>query len=112
MDAFLYILKLKLQLNAIHKEHLYVMQHLLHQEVKVEKTQNGLIEIKVAWKKGKDMLVPILEVLEKMNLNVVNAKVSCGSIFSMEAVVEELDKAPLDLGQVRKAILIALQSQA
>ncbi|KAK1351321.1 hypothetical protein POM88_054453 [Heracleum sosnowskyi] len=110
MDAFLYILKLKLQLNAMHKEHLYVTQHL--QEVKVEKTEKGLIEIKVACEMGKDMLVPVLEVLEKMNLNVLDAKVSCDCIFAMEAVVEELDKAPLDMGQVREAILLAIQSQA
>lgn len=78
----------------------------------MEKTEKGLIEIKVACKKGKDMLVPILEILEEMNLNVVNANVSCECMFAMEAVVEELDKDPLDLGQVREAILLAIQSQA
>ncbi|KAL1826861.1 hypothetical protein ACET3Z_005273 [Daucus carota] len=108
-DAFCYMYKLKLQL-AIHKEHLYVMQHL--QEVKVVKTETGQIEIKVACKMGEDILVPVLEVLEKMNLNVIDAKVSCECVFSMEAVVEQLDKAPLDLGRVEKAILVAIQTQA
>lgn len=78
----------------------------------MEKTEKGLIEMKVACKMGKDILVPILEVLEKMNLNVVNAKVNCDCIFAMEAVVEELDKAPLDLGQLREALLGAIRSQA
>ena len=61
---------------------------------------------------GEDILVPVLEVLEKMNLNVINAKVSCECVFSMEAIVEQLDKAPLDLGRVEKAILVAIQTQA
>ncbi|KAK6154789.1 hypothetical protein DH2020_009037 [Rehmannia glutinosa] len=57
-------------------------------EVKVEKLGTGYLLVMVTCKKGGEMLVSILEAFEKMNLNVVQARVTCKHFFGMEAIVE------------------------
>lgn len=82
------------------------------QEVKIAKMEKGLILARVNCVKiGKDLLVSILEVFEKMGLNVVHVKISCKhNIFGMEAIVEALDYDDQDLEfrELTEAILKAI----
>ena len=67
------------------------------QEVKVERIdgKESQLVIKVrSWEKGRGLLVSILERLEEMGMNVVQAKVSSTHGFFMEAIAEAQDKAP------------------
>ncbi|KAK6133542.1 hypothetical protein DH2020_032671 [Rehmannia glutinosa] len=105
MDAFLYIYKLKLQVEAIKKEYQYLIDHI--QEVKVEKLGTGYLLVMVTCKKGGEMLVLILEAFEKMNLNVVQARVTCKHFFGMEAIVE----ANIDATILNEAILKVIKTQ-
>lgn len=91
------------------------------QEVKVEKIEKGLIQVRVrCLKKRKDLLVTILEVFEKIGLNVVHARVSCNhNIFGMEAIAQahdhdqdqDQDQGP-DFREVSEAILKAIHIQS
>ncbi|KAL8507177.1 hypothetical protein ACS0TY_017907 [Phlomoides rotata] len=103
MDAFLYIYKLKLQVEAIKREYQNLMNHI--QEVKVEKIGAGYLMVIVTCKKGDEMLVSILEAFEKMNVNVVQARVSCKHFFGMEAIVEDT----VDAAALSEAILKVIQ---
>ncbi|XP_051133649.1 uncharacterized protein LOC127253235 [Andrographis paniculata] len=87
MDAFLYICNLRLQVEAIKREYQYLINHI--QQVKVEKVGRGYLTVVVTCKKvaGEQVLVSILEEFERMNLNVLQARVSCNHIFGMEAIV-------------------------
>ncbi|XP_022899484.1 uncharacterized protein LOC111412823 [Olea europaea var. sylvestris] len=85
MDAFLYIYKLKLQVEAIQREYQYLVNHI--QEVKVEKNGTKYV-VRVTCKKGEDLLVSIIEAFEEMNLNVLEAKVTSKHFFGMEAIAE------------------------
>ncbi|CAI9782085.1 unnamed protein product [Fraxinus pennsylvanica] len=85
MDAFLYIYKLKLQVEAIQREYQYLVNHI--QEVKVEKDGTRYV-VRVTCKKGEDLLVSIIEAFEEMNLNVLEAKVTSKHFFGMEAIAE------------------------
>ncbi|KAL2494840.1 hypothetical protein Fot_38597 [Forsythia ovata] len=85
MDAFLYIYKLKLQVEAIQREYLYLINHI--QEVKVEKDGTRYV-VRVTCKKGQDLLVSIFEAFEEMNLNVFEARVTCKHFFGMEIIAE------------------------
>ncbi|KAL0407443.1 UNVERIFIED_CONTAM: hypothetical protein Slati_4058200 [Sesamum latifolium] len=117
MDAFLYIYKLKLQVEAIQREYQYLLNHI--QEVKVEKVVNDdmdgrreLLMVRVRCKnKGDELLVSMLEVFERMNVNVVEARVtSCNHFFGMEAIVDAnnvVDAATI----LHQAILHLLQTQ-
>ncbi|OIT27451.1 PREDICTED: uncharacterized protein LOC109213930 [Nicotiana attenuata] len=106
LDAFVYILKLRLQLEAIQREYHHLLNHL--QEVKVEKLIGKSFLVKVACKKGKEMLVSILEAFEEMKLNVVQARITSRCFFGMEAIVETEDEA-LDVRAVTKAVQLAIQ---
>ncbi|XP_022847734.1 uncharacterized protein LOC111370292 [Olea europaea var. sylvestris] len=85
MDAFLYIYKLKLQVEAIQREYQYLINHI--QEVKVEKDGTRYV-VRVTCKKGQDLLVSIIEAFEEMNLNVLEARVTTKHFFGMEAIAE------------------------
>ncbi|KAJ9690736.1 hypothetical protein PVL29_013076 [Vitis rotundifolia] len=106
MDAFLYIYKLKLKLEAIKREYLKLINYT--QEVKVEKINGKGFLVRVSCKKGQDLLVSILEAFEDMGLNVLQARVSCNHGFGMEAVVEAEDQA-LDGRAVTEAVLKAIE---
>ncbi|KAI3456124.1 hypothetical protein Pfo_012787 [Paulownia fortunei] len=105
MDAFLYIYKLRLQVEAIKKEYQYLINHI--QEVKVEKLGTEYLLVRVTCKKGEELLVSILEAFEEMNLNVVQARVTCKHFFGMEAIV----KADIDAAILNDAILKVIQRQ-
>ncbi|XP_055827669.1 uncharacterized protein LOC129895908 isoform X2 [Solanum dulcamara] len=66
-------------------------------EVKVEKLIGTRFLVKVTCKKGKDVLVSILEVFEEMKLSVVQARVTSRYFFGMEAIVEAENEANLDV---------------
>ncbi|KAG6423628.1 hypothetical protein SASPL_114029 [Salvia splendens] len=105
MDAFLYIYKLKLQVEAIKKEYQYLINNI--QQVKVEKVGTGHQVVMVTCKKGEEILVSILEAFEKLNVNVVQARVSCNHFFGMEAIVEDT----IDASILRDAIVELIQRQ-
>ncbi|CDO96850.1 unnamed protein product [Coffea canephora] len=105
MDAFLYIYKLKLQLEAIRREYQNLINHI--QEVKVEKFGTKFL-VRVTCKKGKDLLVSIIEAFENLNLNIFQAKAACKHFFFMEAVVEDEDQV-LDVKDVTEAVMTAIQ---
>ncbi|GFP97436.1 hypothetical protein PHJA_001887700, partial [Phtheirospermum japonicum] len=106
MDAFLYIYKLKLQVEAIKREYQYLIDHI--QEVKVEKLGAGYLAVMVTCKKGEEMMVSILEAFDKLNVNVVQAKATCKHFFGMEAIVEAND---IDATILNQAILKVIQTQ-
>ncbi|GFZ07129.1 uncharacterized protein LOC130755179 [Actinidia eriantha] len=89
MDAFIHIYKLQLKLEAIKRQYLYLINHI--QEVKVEKI-GGEFLVRVRCKKGQNLLVSILDTFEEMGLNVLQAKVSCTCLLSIEAIVEAQDQ--------------------
>lgn len=153
MDAFHYIYKLKLQLEAIRKEYEHLTNHIqvflflpppppkkrkekkniqtfawvfvhfeiykllilwpwnhflfFQQEVKVEKFGTKFL-VRVTCKKGKDLLVSIIEAFEKLNLNVFQAKATCKHFFFMEAVVED-EHQVLEVKEVTEAVVMAIQ---
>ncbi|XP_042009865.1 uncharacterized protein LOC121758550 [Salvia splendens] len=82
-DTSLYIHKLKLQVEAIKKE----CQQLINQihEVKVENVGRGFLAVRVRCKKGEQIMGSILEMFEELNLNVVQASITCKNFFGMEA---------------------------
>ncbi|KAL1555961.1 hypothetical protein AAHA92_11639 [Salvia divinorum] len=104
-DTSLYIHKLKLQVEAIKKE----CQHLINQihAVKVENVGRGFLAVRVRCKKGEQVLSKILEMFEGLNLNVVEARITCKSFFGMEAVVE----ADIDAAILNQAILSLVRMQ-
>ncbi|KAK2975164.1 hypothetical protein RJ640_017377 [Escallonia rubra] len=108
MDAFLYICKLKLKIEAIRKEYLHLLNNT--QEVKVEKLGKGF-QVRVACKKGQDLLVSILEAFEGMGLDVLHAKVSCNYFFGMVAIVEAHQDQAIDVREVTQAVVKAIQKQ-
>ncbi|KAL3643536.1 hypothetical protein CASFOL_014351 [Castilleja foliolosa] len=86
MDAFRYIYKLRLQVEAIQKEYQNLVNNI--QEVKVEKVGTGCLVLRIRCKKGDNLLVSILEAFEEMNINVLKARVSSKHVFGMEAIVQ------------------------
>lgn len=79
------------------------------QQVKVQKIGDKF-EVKVKCERREDGLVSILEVLENMGLDVLQARVSCDHVFSMEAFVVAQDQA-LEATDVAQAILRAIEKQ-
>ncbi|XAR66593.1 hypothetical protein NMG60_11012875 [Bertholletia excelsa] len=107
VDAFLHICKLKLRLEAIQREYLLLMKHI---QVKVEKVQEHNFLMKVSCKGGNDVLVSILEAFEEMGLNVLQARVSCNSLLTIEAIVEAQDQG-MDERDIREAVHKAIFKQ-
>ncbi|PON95855.1 Nucleic acid-binding, OB-fold containing protein [Trema orientale] len=128
MDAFFYIYLLKLKLEgikreysnlvAIKEEYLKMMNHIHNpnKEVKVEKTEEGFMNVRVRCEKGEDTLVSVLETFEEMALQVLQARVSCtNDSFSLEAttafVSEDPNQAQLDVRDVTRAITNAIEKK-
>ncbi|XP_052201231.1 transcription factor MTB1-like [Diospyros lotus] len=107
-DAFFHIYKLKLKLEAIKREYLYLLQHI--PEVKVEKVGKNFV-VKVTCKKGKDALVSILESFEETGLNVVQARVSSRAFLCVEAIVEAQDQG-IGARDITEAVQKALGTPA
>ncbi|KAH0685206.1 hypothetical protein KY289_015987 [Solanum tuberosum] len=110
LDAFIYIMKLRLQLEAIQREYQQLLNHV--QEVKVEKLIGTRFLVKVTCKKGKDVLVSILEAFEDMKLIVVQARVTSRYFFGMEAIVEAENEATLDVRALTRALQMAIHKQS
>ncbi|KAM3393958.1 hypothetical protein P3S68_002959 [Capsicum galapagoense] len=108
-DAFLYIIKLRLQLQAIQREYQQLLNHV--QEVKVEKLIGTRFLVKVTCKKGKDVLVSILEAFEDMKLSVIQARVTSKYFFGMEAIVEVENEVNLDVKVLTKALQMAIHKK-
>ncbi|XP_057764260.1 uncharacterized protein LOC130985340 [Salvia miltiorrhiza] len=103
-DTFLYIHKLKLQVEAIRKECQHLINHI--QEVKVESVGKGYLVVRVRCKKGEQVLLAsILEMFEELNMNVMQASITCKYFFGMEAVV----KSDIDAAVLNQAIIKLLQ---
>ncbi|KAI5659788.1 hypothetical protein M9H77_28581 [Catharanthus roseus] len=111
-DAFLYICNLKLQLEAITRQHHYLINN--SQEVKVEKVGEKYLVIRVSCckKKRQDLLVSILDAIEKLNLNVIQVRVEANYLFGLEAIVDAningTDDQVVDVKDVNEAILNAI----
>lgn len=58
------------------------------QEVKVENLGRDYLLVKVRCRKGEEILVSILEAFEKMNIEVVEARITCKVLFGMEAILK------------------------
>ncbi|XP_006367141.1 uncharacterized protein [Solanum tuberosum] len=110
LDAFICIMKLRLQLEAIQREYQQLLNHV--QEVKVEKLIGTRFLVKVTCKKGKDVLVSILEAFEDMKLIVVQARVTSRYFFGMEAIVEAENEATLDVRALTRALQMAIHKQS
>ena len=80
-------------------------------EVKVEKTEQGLL-VRVTCEKGGDKLVSILEVFEEMGLVILNARVSSNLFFAMEAiVVADQEQHALHVKSITQAVTKAIERQ-
>ncbi|CAN4091903.1 unnamed protein product [Withania somnifera] len=110
LDAFLYIIQLRLQLEAIQREYQQLLNHV--QEVKVKKLIGTRFLVKVTCKKGKDVLVSILEVFEEMKLSVAQGRVTSKYFFGMEAIVEAENEVNLDVRALTRALQMAIQKQS
>uniref|UniRef100_M1CJH7 Plant bHLH transcription factor ACT-like domain-containing protein n=1 Tax=Solanum tuberosum TaxID=4113 RepID=M1CJH7_SOLTU len=86
--------------------------NLSHLEVKVEKLIGTRFLVKVTCKKGKDVLVSILEAFEDMKLIVVQARVTSRYFFGMEAIVEAENEATLDVRALTRALQMAIHKQS
>ncbi|XP_057493903.1 uncharacterized protein LOC130779320 [Actinidia eriantha] len=107
LDYFIHIYKLKLKLEAIKRQYLYLMNHI--QEVKVDKI-GGEFLMRVRCKKRKNLLVSILETFEEMGLNVVQARVSCNCLLTIEAIVEAQDQR-ICVREIEEAVHKAIGEQ-
>ncbi|KAI3440027.1 uncharacterized protein J3R85_004180 [Psidium guajava] len=113
------ICKLKLKLEAIRREFssliavkkrcLLLLKNMREPKVKVQKNGDKF-EVKINCERREDGLVSILEALEKMGLDVLQARVSCDHVFSMEAFVVAQDQA-LEASDVAQAIVRAMEKQ-
>ncbi|KAJ0082621.1 hypothetical protein Patl1_10469 [Pistacia atlantica] len=119
MDSLLYIYKLKLKLEeikreysnlmAIKKEYLNLMKHIqVPKEVKVEQVGEKFL-VRVICKKGENSLVSVLEVLDEVGLNVLQASVSCKYFFAMEAIAVAQNQQAVDVREVTQLILKAIE---
>lgn len=110
-DALQYIKQLILKVETLNKEYDSQSNSQLQvsTEVKVEKIEKGFL-VHVSCEKGRDSLVTILETLEEMGLNVLQARVSCNKSFWMEAIGED-ESQSLDVRLVKLAILNALEKK-
>ncbi|XP_030547239.1 uncharacterized protein LOC115752941 [Rhodamnia argentea] len=118
-DYLANICKLKLKLEAIRREYssliavkkrcLLLLKNMREPEVKVQKVGDKF-ELKVNCERREDGLVSILEALDEMGLDVLQARVSCDRVFSMEAFVVAQDQA-LEASDVAQAILRAMEKQ-
>lgn len=80
---------------------------LCEQEVKVEKSGTKFL-VRVTCKKGKDLLVSIMEAFEKLNLNIFQATATCKHFFFMEAIVED-ENHIVQVKDVTEAVIMAIQ---
>ncbi|KAK8551459.1 hypothetical protein V6N13_119917 [Hibiscus sabdariffa] len=121
LNVLLHCHKLKLKLEGIHREYQNLMavrnqyftllKHIeIPKEVKVEKVGEEFV-VKVSCNKGGDKLISILEVFEELDLNVLQAKVSCSHFFAMEAIAVARDQQTTDIKEVTQAILKAIEKQ-
>ncbi|XP_021907791.1 uncharacterized protein LOC110822093 isoform X2 [Carica papaya] len=121
MKALLHIFKLKLKMEAINREYSNLLEikkqylNLIKQIqlpkalVKVVKIEQGFL-LRITCNQGGDhRLVAILERLEEMGLNVVQARVSCTSnLFTMEAIAAADDDRDLDVSNMTQALANAI----
>lgn len=63
-------------------------------------------------KKGKDVLVSILEVFEEMKISVVQASVTSRYFFGMEAIVEAQNEDNLDVKGLTRALEMAIHKKS
>ncbi|XP_077226961.1 uncharacterized protein LOC143860276 [Tasmannia lanceolata] len=114
MDALYYVQELKLKVERLNKEYMNLQNQIIEvpTEVKVERMEKGVV-VQVTCKKGRELLVSILEVFEEVGLEVLQAKVSCNhnNSFFMEAIVQEQKREGLDVSVVKEAVLKALESK-
>lgn len=68
------------------------------------------IKVKVRCEKGENRLVSVLEALERMRLNVVEARVSCSECFSMEAIAVAEDDQLVNVKDITEAINVAIDA--
>ncbi|XP_062095206.1 uncharacterized protein LOC133801080 [Humulus lupulus] len=124
MDALSYIYLMKLKVEAIQKEYSNLVaikenKKIMNQkEVKVEKTEEGFMNVRVRCEKGEDTLVSVLEAFENIGLQVLQARVSCtNGLFYMEAttistnVVSDQNRAHLDARNVTRVISNAIEKK-
>lgn len=79
----------------------------------MEKIEEGF-HVRVTCEKAEDTLISILEAFDEMGLNILQAKVSCNSYFSMEAIaahVAQNQEYKLDVTDVTRAIIKATRSE-
>lgn len=67
--------------------------------------------VRVICKKGENSLVSVLEVLDEVGLNVLQASVSCKYFFAMEAIAVAQNQQAVDVREVTQLILKAIEKQ-
>lgn len=78
------------------------------QEVRVKKVEKGFL-IQVSCKRGKHVLVTLLQAFEEMGINILQAEVSSDKCFTME-VFGQPQGENLDAVSIQEAVLKALQN--
>ncbi|GMI77691.1 hypothetical protein HRI_001438400 [Hibiscus trionum] len=115
-----YKLKVKLEqlqrecqnLRAIRKEYFTLLNHIqIPKEVKVEKNGEEFVVKVSCCNKGGDKLVSILEAFDELGLDVVRASVSCGHLFSMEAIVVGQGRETSGIREITHAVLNAIDEK-
>ncbi|KAI4343032.1 hypothetical protein MLD38_027581 [Melastoma candidum] len=122
LGYLLYICNLKLRLEAARRQYWRLMalkkQYLsllestnMKPKVVVKKAGGGYYEVKVTSERKEDMLVSTLEAFEIVGLDVLQARVSSGNFFSLDAFAVARDQRDMDAEVVALAILKALEKQ-
>lgn len=73
----------------------------------MEKVGTGHLRVMVRCKKAEELVVSILEAFERVNVNVVEARICCKHLFGMEAIVEDT----VDAAVLSDAVLKVIQKQ-
>ncbi|XXG61552.1 hypothetical protein AAC387_Pa05g0135 [Persea americana] len=111
-EVLQYIKELTSEVEMLNKQYSNLMKKCqVPTEVEVERIEEGFL-VRVSSKKGRDLLVTVLEAFEEMGLNVLQARVSCNHSFWMEAIAEaENERLDMDVQAVKQAVLKALENQ-
>lgn len=67
--------------------------------------------VRVICKKEENSLVSVLEVLDEVGMNVLQASVSCNYFFSMDAIAVAQNQQAVDVREVTQLILKAIEKK-
>ncbi|KAK8618510.1 hypothetical protein V6N13_132499 [Hibiscus sabdariffa] len=112
-----YKLKIKLEqlqrecqnLRVIRNDYFTLLNHIqIPKEVKVEKIGEEFVVKVSCCNKGGDKLVSVLSAFDELDLDVVRASVSCGRLFSMEAIAVAQGQQTSGVRDITRAVVKAI----